>query len=1663
MNNNTQKSKELEEIKQLVENSLYKDAYDLAVSLFGNHKGWQDTQLILLARRCLNQLGHSRAADAIILHTRRRNQKNTDLGIVYLNVLNRRSGEYIALKETRQFRDSRNLTEKQHNKLTLIEASLLLSFRDFDSAEARLRSVASEIDPAELAMEYAMFYMAQDNYKEAHNHTIKAIKHDPNLLHAIRIKAHLLHMSNCAEEAIATLQAHRNNCQSVPLLTQLAYYLIQSREYDQAKQTITTLKNLFPFESKETQAISNGLHADLLCAQQNYEAALPFIEEQKGFWGSVGKNIRENRSRNNEKGKRHVLDVPFVRQAHKTCAPASITSVATYWQVDYTQDAIVEAICYDGTPAIDERHWLETENWHCVEFEMRFEAIKQLLDKGIPILLATVEPGSAHLQVLVGYDESMNSYLLRDPSHPRLTELLAEAAQQYYASNGPRCMVMIPRDKVPQLEGIHFEAKQLYDYYYAFAFAIDKQSRSEVYDAYKKLKELNQDHRLALCAKRELAMYDRDDVGELAALDLLLERYPDDINLQLRKIDLMSAIGSHTATLDYLARLENRLGQHYQIRSRFVAELRHDQRHHATVEKLFRKLLKAHSTDSRTLHEYASFLWNTERRTEAYELYRFLTCLEDKVEFYAENYFKAARFFRQTEDALAFLHNRHKKLSNLCQAPARSLYNALYNLDREQEGLAILEESIKADPHNTELTLFTAQQYMHLGRYQDAENLIVHAEPDANIVQILELRAELKEHQCERRTAIEIYRQLLAYDPLNRTANAAILRLELETGEKGKALKFINQQLTNFPGNYNLLKLKLSCLSNIDEDLPKRINVLQELLSQHPDDGWSYAELANSLLCKHEYDLALSFAQQSIARDPGSVHFHIQLGEVYFAREEFDQAKISFHKAIALSCDSTDAMDLLLQCVFDVESVRNELSFIKDQLLEQVSFGQGILHFHEIGSRWLTNNVLKEFLILAQQERPDLWQSWVALARYYRDNGDLENGLKTIDNAINRFPLLAVLHSEKADFHSLRSDYQKAESSLQESWTLSPRWTQTPQKLANIFEQQGEIKKAIDCINKGIHRDPNSAILHGYLADLLWKNNKPDLAILSIQKAVDLSPAYNWAWQQLHAWSQTQERDIDVLEQIRSRRKSQPNSESLLHIQVSLEIDPRTKASLLKKYVDANPFSQSVVVMAIDAFCELQDYDTALSLCENPRQTKTPSSPLRAAMARILRAQGKWEESICLIEEIVRDDHNFYEGWRQLALWSEEMDRNEQVVKALNECKRIHPNDASVLCFVAEKLQIHAPDDTITIVSMLQRAFQYQSNDRYIGLTYIDELIEHQRFDEALAAIERLSLFVNDSFVRARSLRVAGGLDQHQQVLKIWATLLLDPEVIEALAHHTWITIQKFKLEKEAVKVITDIRQSGQPINPLYGEYYAYHTIEQLGVKKFIKQLTQNIKTDPFEDRQLEAYLRTLLHQVRGLPNNLTDSIKERLQADLTNWGLCGNVHINNGNWHEAWEWLNHPENLSNAEPWMLYLASMAARSIGQWDAGIEEIKSAYEKHPDNYREDIQIWFVLDRQLAGKKVDMESMQWLNTENLADLNRYTFAIIKALDILDDQSFESAYEKVSPALRLCQKRNQAINNPVATNLKKRVRAHFKNTIVANNVFKRRFWLWRLSNHF
>src|SRR5439155_5223129 len=95
------------------------------------------------------------------------------------------------------------------------------------------------------------------------------------------------------------------------------------------------------------------------------------------------------------------LEVPFVRQHHMTCAPATLSAISRFWKKPAEHLEVAEAICYDGTPAHSERNWAETHGWRAREFTVTWEAAVALLDRGIPFTLTTSEATSGHLQAVV--------------------------------------------------------------------------------------------------------------------------------------------------------------------------------------------------------------------------------------------------------------------------------------------------------------------------------------------------------------------------------------------------------------------------------------------------------------------------------------------------------------------------------------------------------------------------------------------------------------------------------------------------------------------------------------------------------------------------------------------------------------------------------------------------------------------------------------------------------------------------------------------------------------------------------------------------------------------------------------------------------------------------------------------------------------------------------------------------------------------------------------------------------------------------------------------------------------------------------------------------------------------------------------------------------------
>ena len=162
-----------------------------------------------------------------------------------------------------------------------------------------------------------------------------------------------------------------------------------------------------------------------------------------------------------------LLPVPFIRQHHLTCVPATLAAISSYWSVPADHLGIAEEICYDGTPSHSTRRWAENNGWLVREFTVTWESAQALLDRGIPIAVATVEPTNAHMQAIVGYDMIRGTLLVRDPYNRQLSEFLVDQFFERYRFCGPRGLAMVPTDRADRLSACVLPEAEFYDQLYA--------------------------------------------------------------------------------------------------------------------------------------------------------------------------------------------------------------------------------------------------------------------------------------------------------------------------------------------------------------------------------------------------------------------------------------------------------------------------------------------------------------------------------------------------------------------------------------------------------------------------------------------------------------------------------------------------------------------------------------------------------------------------------------------------------------------------------------------------------------------------------------------------------------------------------------------------------------------------------------------------------------------------------------------------------------------------------------------------------------------------------------------------------------------------------------------------------------------------------------------
>lgn len=1326
---------ELQTILDLYDQGKYLDAYQESLK-YAPIEQWQGAEARLTAGRLALNWGAPRLGYA--LHWLAGRQYPSDPRCIYFSCFAywSRFGHVHAWKKYRHVDPSGWEDREARTDWLALKALMLASFRDFDRAD-ELIDEALKLGPtrAWLYVQKSTLLEMEDRRPEALDFARQALEHRPWYRPAVQSYGSNLIQLSKDEEALEFLSDAAARLQSGEVWAQLSFLQQEKKLFEEARYSINQTEKYWPLASRDSVNAQwfAATRCDLAYYTGDFEQAIILAKQAKTpFFDRIAEKLEQStQSSKDTQDKRVQLEVPFVRQFHMTCAPATLAAIAQYWNKPISHEEVTQRICYDGTQSHDERLWATENGFWASEFRITEAVANQLIRKGIPLTLNTVEAGGAHLQAIVGFDELRGTFLIQDPSERHVREGAADKLLERYANVGPRGMVLLPFDEKGRLEGIELPEADLYDAQYEVDRLLAIHKRDEAVEAVKRLTDIAPDHRITLQARMSIARYDGNMAEGLSLTEKLLELFPDDANLLLMKLSYLSEFGRREQRLEMLSKICNGPENNPIFWTRWASELLDDAREHREAALHLKKAIRFRPTDSYTLRLLGNLEWSRGEIGEAVECYRFASCSSERDEDYARTYFSAARYLKQTEEALEWLRKRYHRFGDSRSFAGRTLGYVLEQLGRDQEATEILEETRTKHPEDGELLCYLALYHGRVHRMSKAEECLDSAKGKCPEPVYHRTKAALAHIRGDLADARNEYMKVSELDPLDSNTWSRIAELDADLEGVEAGIVRLKGAVERFPHSYSIRTLLIQWLRSFD--LKQACQEVDAFLELHPSDAWGHREAAIMGLIGHDLDRATKHIHQAIQFDPRNEVGHSLLGQIFEEKGEIEQARQEYRRAVSLNVDDGTSIARLIATCDRPNDRSEQLRFVYEELQKQTTFGDGILAFYEAANGRMEPDLLLAKLEKAREQRPDLWHSYSTLVQQNLAMNRRGKAIEIAKTEVEKFPLLPRSWLDLAQAHRAAGDVDAQLTALEQARAINPHWSDVVMELTNLYMEREQLEEAENVLRQVLAADPREPGILASLANCLYTRDKKEEALQYVSKACSISPSYIWAWRKLAEWSQELDQGKLALETANSLIEKRPHDargyvrlaelrnevedlhEGLRAIEVALRLDPRD--------IDAHELKAHYLGL-------LHQWDEALEACTPTVFGLELPVVLQMRRAYILFRKGLSDQAIDEMRKALKLDPDHYGAWSQLADWGEAVGRREVYKEAAENLVRIEPHLPIPRGYLADAY-LEDPSTREEGKAQLLKAFELSSEYTYATARLIDIYLEDKNPEEA--------------------------------------------------------------------------------------------------------------------------------------------------------------------------------------------------------------------------------------------------------------------------------------------------------------------------------------------
>jgi cellulose synthase operon protein C len=761
------------------------------------------------------------------------------------------------------------------------------------------------------------------------------------------------------------------------------------------------------------------------------------------------------------------------------------------------------------------------------------------------------------------------------------------------------------------------------------------------------------------------------------------------------------------------------------------------------------------------------------------------------------------------------------------------------------------------------------------------------------------------------------------------------------------------------------------------------------MLTINPVDVWSHREKAFKLGHARRLDEALRHAQTALELSPQSTQSHAAMGYVRWRFDDLDAARQHFKDALTISVDNEYALVSLIDIETTSEGRLAALQFIQQALLDQVTTGEGLLAFHEQARVVMDADALLSVLQHAHRERPDLWQCWAALSNQLSRMGKVDESLALLDQALQRFPMLPRLYTDKAQVLLLLQQRDPAREQLKQAMQLSPGWAWPVRLFVDSVGDEGhDLGRALPVLESALRRQPTHADLRGLHGWLQWRLGDVQKALAELKEAVSLDPGLRWAWDVLQRVAQEGQQPRAAALAAESVVQARPG-DVLAWLRLSEFADTAERAMEAANHgISLEPRNQEIVEQRLRLLLQAQRYDEVLAYLRNtPWGEATPASVL-AFKARVHRQRGEADQALASLREVLARHPDSGALWRELADWLDELGRKNDYLHAAQQLLRLAPQSALAHGYVGHALRLQG--EVRQAERSLSRALALDPSYRFAALQLVDLHIELEQWQQAQSQLDALERYDHSPIVALRRAQCAAATRERQLTIDKALEVVTTPQIHPNLSRAAVDCVVRAQWSVYFAEAIEEALKKG-PCSREAVRLWIEHQGDGWIPGAFYRDMRKALKNDPSDAVKHGLLLWLGEKKDNALLNRFVKDYDGDLRRHTESWSLAGYAYINQGRYADAARWMSDWESRKDIPSWSLDNIAYCFRKLGRHPEAAEATTWSLSIEPNN--PEALVWLAFDAGRKGQLVELE--QQLERLKGAEIRPYYAHLQRAL--------------------------------------------------------------------